>query len=155
MKILTNTILVIFFALFGLFSYKILYVNNDWILKKSAHSINKPAHKRNLNKSSPVVPVQRHPQVKQHAEISRSAIQPSQPSPVTPKRNYFYRLTLIDGGEINGTEAIKEGNIIQINSRSGISTRVNQQEIQKVERIDIITNKKEKISLMALVKDEQ
>ena len=152
MKTLINTFLVIFFSIFGLFSYKILYEKDDWISKKPIHTSSKLIPQKTTNKSNPINSVKQNTKLRQQAKIKKS---PAPPPTNISKRNYFYRFTLISGGEISGAEVTKKGDIIHINSRSGISTRVKQQAIEKIERIDIKTNTKEEISLISLVKNEQ
>ena len=48
----------------------------------------------------------------------------------------------------------QQEDIIQINSKAGITIRIKQQDIEKIEKINADTNTKKEIALMSLVKNE-
>lgn len=152
MKILTNTILVIFFSILGIVSYKILYESNEPTSKKPIYESIEPLPKKTKKKNLTINSAKPNTALKQKVEIKKTT--ELSPPPPKHKQNYFYRLTLANGGEINGIELTQHEDTVQINSKAGITFRIKEQEIEKIEKIDAETNSKKEITLMSLVKNE-
>ena len=139
-------------SILGIVSYKILYQSDEPTPKKPKYDSIKPLPKKTKKKTNAIDSANPNTALKQQVEIKEST-EPSPPASKN-KQNYFYRLTLFNGGEINGIEVTQQEDIIQINSKAGITIRIKQQDIEKIEKINADTNTKKEIALMSLVKNE-
>lgn len=54
------------------------------------------------------------------------------------KKNYLYKINLVNGGKIEGFKLIDKGDIYEVYSKQGIVTEINKGQIKKINRFELV-----------------